>query len=213
MTKSDLVRVIAEQNRLPTPHVADIIDAALEAVIKSLEEGQSVRLRGFGQFVLKLRPPRKGRSLATGTAMVIPAKRVAVFKPGMEMQRRLEGHLIPDEQPKSEGGEKLVAPKADSGKRLKEAFINLREIRDNTTFLWRNIQGLKGGGHSLTCQIRRSTFFQVEENLAWLQGQNFFKFSVNQGADIRDDGILQLRLYDISEQFNQLVSQMVYNSD
>ncbi|MBF0603062.1 MAG: integration host factor subunit beta [Nitrospirae bacterium] len=213
MTKTDLVRTIAQERGLPTQHVAEIIDAALEGIIKGLEGGGSVRLRGFGQFSLKRRLPRKGRSLTTGEAIVIPAKQVTAFKPGTEMQRRLEEVLDEDWvaalAPQTVKSKPKVATPDEKAKALRDILINIREIRDHTTFLWRKILGVKGDRGSFTCQIRKSTFFQVEDNMTWLQGKGFFKFSVGPGFDQNDDNVMQLRVYEISEQFNEYVGQIV----
>lgn len=210
MTKTDLVRAIAQERGLPTQHVAEIIDAALEGIIKGLEGGESVRLRGFGQFNIKRRLARKGRSLATGEAMVIPAKRVAAFKPGVEIERRLE-EILDKVSPTlvNKKGKPKVATQTEKEKELREIVRNICEIRDNTTFLWRKILGVRGEGGSFTCQIRKSTFFQVDDNMAWLQERGFFKFSSGPGFDQTDDKVILLRVYEIKEEFNNFVAQIV----
>ncbi|MBF0146422.1 MAG: integration host factor subunit beta [Magnetococcales bacterium] len=216
MTKTDLVRLVAERHRLPVPHVAEIIDAALGAIVQSVAEGETVRLRGFGQFVQKLRPPRKGRSLVTGSAVTIPAKRVAVFKPGSQMRYHFEDEIPEIEDPSNASVVEIPektrkSSRPDPQARLREAIVNIREIRDHTTFLWRRLQTVKKGGGSLSCQIRSSTYFQVEENLEWLHDRGFFKFAVHHAQDQREEGVMQLRVYDITDEFNELVVRMIYD--
>jgi nucleoid DNA-binding protein len=62
------------------------IDAALSVINEAIARGEDVRLVRFGTFLVQVRPPRNGRSIATGTIEAIPEKRVVKFRPGSELK-------------------------------------------------------------------------------------------------------------------------------
>jgi integration host factor subunit beta len=74
MTKADLVERVA--------HEAEMTKKDAEQLVK----GEKIELRGFGSFRVRERNSRKGRNPKTGSAVDIPAKRVAYFKPGKELK-------------------------------------------------------------------------------------------------------------------------------
>jgi integration host factor subunit beta len=54
-----------------------------------LGKGEKIELRGFGNFKLKTRNPRKARNPRTGESVDVPAKKVLHFKPGKELRDML----------------------------------------------------------------------------------------------------------------------------
>lgn len=90
MTKSELIARLARQ----FPHLkhadAEIsIGIILEAISDQLAIAGRVEIRGFGSFSVNIRPPRIGRNPKTGARVVVPAKLVPHFKPGVEMRKRV----------------------------------------------------------------------------------------------------------------------------
>ena len=63
----------------------------LEAMAKSLAQGQRIEIRGFGSFRLNYRPPRVGRNPKTGEKVEVPAKYAPHFKAGKELCERIRG--------------------------------------------------------------------------------------------------------------------------
>ena len=63
-----------------------MVEIVFDSIIGSLNEGEKIELRGFGSFRVRERNARKGRNPKTGESVSIPAKRVAYFKPGKELQ-------------------------------------------------------------------------------------------------------------------------------
>ena len=47
-------------------------------------------IRGFGSFTLRFRRARVGRNPRTGTAVSLPARYAAYFKPGMKLRERVD---------------------------------------------------------------------------------------------------------------------------
>jgi len=61
---------------------AGCMDAALQAITKSLKKGEGVTLVGFGTFSVRKRAARTGRNPQTGKEIKIPAKKVPKFTAG-----------------------------------------------------------------------------------------------------------------------------------
>ena len=86
MNKADLIEAMAKGCGCSKAEAAGCMDAALQAITKSLKKGDGVTLVGFGTFSVRKRAARTGRNPQTGKEIRIPAKKVAVFKPGKELK-------------------------------------------------------------------------------------------------------------------------------
>lgn len=90
MIRSQLVQKLAVLHPdLNIQEVDRIVDIVFDSIGARLAEGGRVELRGFGAFTTRSREGRTGRNPRTGTAVVVPPKRVPHFKPGKEMRVRL----------------------------------------------------------------------------------------------------------------------------
>jgi integration host factor subunit beta len=90
MTKSDLIRCLAEAN--PHLYVRDIeriVATVFEEISAALARGDRVELRGFGAFSVRSRDARVGRNPRTGDEVKVPSKGVPYFKTGKELRERL----------------------------------------------------------------------------------------------------------------------------
>ena len=101
MIKSQLVLRLAGHN----PHlfqrdVEKVVNAILDEIIAALARGDRVELRGFGTFAVKVREGRVGRNPKTGALVHVPDRQFALFRPGREIQTRLNpGVADPQEVP------------------------------------------------------------------------------------------------------------------
>ena len=87
MTKKDIVLKIATDTKMKQQDIKKVVQKALDSIIESLVNGQTVELRNFGIFKVKSRRGRTGRNPRTGQVVPVPPKRVVVFKPGLEMKK------------------------------------------------------------------------------------------------------------------------------
>lgn len=90
MNRRDLVDRIAESAALTKVQAAKALDACIEGIQSSLVEGNRVALMGFGTFALSERKSRKVRNPRSGTDMLIPARLVPRFTPGLDLRAALE---------------------------------------------------------------------------------------------------------------------------
>jgi integration host factor subunit beta len=90
MIKSELIAALADENpHLTLKDIDRVVGVILEEMIKALEHGHRVELRGFGAFSVRSRPARAGRNPRTGEAVNVRAKHVPFFKSGKELRARL----------------------------------------------------------------------------------------------------------------------------
>ena len=89
MTKADLVEKVAEGTGLTRTDVAVVVDAFLDTVKISMENGHNIEIRGFGTFKVKLRKERKARNPRTGEVVPVPSRKVPVFKPSNEFKNMI----------------------------------------------------------------------------------------------------------------------------
>ncbi|AMK11247.1 HU family DNA-binding protein [Pseudodesulfovibrio indicus] len=82
MTKAELVAKIAEKNGTSKAQAEAAMNAILDTIQEELAAGNKLTLTGFGTFSVSERKARTGRNPRTGTALNIPACKVAQFKPG-----------------------------------------------------------------------------------------------------------------------------------
>ena len=87
MTKRDLVIRISNETGLVQQQVLDVIQKTLDYIAESVSKGNTVELRNFGVFEVKVRKARIGRNPnAPATDVPIPQRAVVKFKPGKEMR-------------------------------------------------------------------------------------------------------------------------------
>ena len=95
MTKAELVTQVALKTELTKQQTAEVVDLLLECIIKALQAGDKVELRGFGSFRRRDRRPRLSRNPKTGEVVAVSAQSVPFFKTGKMLQARLNPELAP----------------------------------------------------------------------------------------------------------------------
>lgn len=87
MTKRELVVRISQETGLVQQEVLDIVQRTLDYISEAVSRGETVELRNFGVFEVKIRKARIGRNPNSPAMDVrIPPRAVVKFKPGKEMR-------------------------------------------------------------------------------------------------------------------------------
>lgn len=90
MTKSVLIEKVAEKvDGLTRNQTEIVVDTVFESVKNALLKGEKIEIRGFGNFRLKTRKPRKARNPKTGDSVEVPGKKVLYFKVGKALREAL----------------------------------------------------------------------------------------------------------------------------
>ena len=90
MNKAELIAEVAVKTGLSKKDSEKAVNAALDTVTASLENGEKVSLVGFGVFDVKEREARMGRNPKTKDEIPIPASRVPQFKAGKALKEAVD---------------------------------------------------------------------------------------------------------------------------
>ena len=81
MRKADLATEIYEKVGISKKEAADLVELVLDMIKGILQKGESFKIAGFGNFVIRSKGPRKGRNPRTGEEIGITPRRVVTFRP------------------------------------------------------------------------------------------------------------------------------------
>ena len=91
LTKTDIVQEIQTQIDSTRYQSQKVTEAVLDIIKSSLESGEDVMISGFGKFCVKEKAERRGRNPATGEEIVLPARRVVIFKCSGKLREKVNG--------------------------------------------------------------------------------------------------------------------------
>jgi len=81
MTKNDIFAKVQNQMELTRKESAELVEAVFAIMKSTLESGESLKIPGFGNFVVKQKADRLGRNPQTGEPLTIEARQILTFKP------------------------------------------------------------------------------------------------------------------------------------
>lgn len=130
MTKKEIVKTISDKTGLTQLQIKEIVQLTFDGIIETLLEEGRVELRNFGVFQVKSRKARRARNPRTGLQVDVPEKYVVTFKPGKEMEARVQE--LEDAAAEKAGGPTdgkwdgnlSSKPAADSGSPVRNAVPN-----------------------------------------------------------------------------------------
>ena len=80
MTKADLIESIYDEVGFSKRESADIVETMFDIIKKTFENGENIKLSGFGSFNIRDKRARRGRNPQTGEEITITPRRVLTFK-------------------------------------------------------------------------------------------------------------------------------------
>lgn len=101
MTKADIVEIVFEKVGFSKKDVGMVIEEIFEAVKNTLEQGEKVKISGFGNFTIRQKRARRGRNPQTGTEITIDERRVMTFKASQLLKKAINTAktIAPPQQP------------------------------------------------------------------------------------------------------------------
>lgn len=97
VTKSELIEHISEQLKLPTGKAEQIVNCVFDSMVKALQEGEGIEIRGFGSFTVREYKAYEGRNPRTGETVHVAPKRLPFFKVGKDLRERVNRADYPAE--------------------------------------------------------------------------------------------------------------------
>ena len=91
MTKADIVEVVHNRTGFSKKESSEAVESILDILKEILEQGEKIKLSGFGNFVIRSKEVRKGRNPKTGEEMEISARSVLTFKPSQKLKDHING--------------------------------------------------------------------------------------------------------------------------
>lgn len=91
LTKADFAEQLFDELGLKKREAKDIVELFFEEIKRTLEQGEPVKISGFGNFALRDKVGRPGRNPKTGEEIPITARRVVTFRASQKLKANL-GH-------------------------------------------------------------------------------------------------------------------------
>jgi integration host factor subunit alpha len=92
MTKANIVDKIHATTGLPKKEASAMMESVFAIMKESLEAGETIKVSGFGSFVVNQKNSRRGRNPQTGEAITIEARKVLTFKPSLVLKDAVNMH-------------------------------------------------------------------------------------------------------------------------
>ena len=93
LTKDVLTDMVKKKTGFSVKEARDFLELLLEEVKVKLEAGESVKISGFGKWIVKQKTPRPGRNPHTGTSIEISARHVVTFHPSDKLRDQINTEL------------------------------------------------------------------------------------------------------------------------
>ncbi len=90
LTKAELIDLLFEKVGFNKREAKNMVESFFEEISAQLESSERVKLSGFGNFQLRVKPPRPGRNPKTGENIPITARRVVTFHPIQKLKAMVE---------------------------------------------------------------------------------------------------------------------------
>jgi len=100
LTKAHLAEALFAQIGLSKREAKEMVEAFFDIIAARLvagEDGDEVKITGFGNFRVRNKKPRPGRNPRTGELVPIAARRVITFHASPKLKARLQGEPVPAE--------------------------------------------------------------------------------------------------------------------
>lgn len=91
MNKTELIEIAAKEADISKAAAGKVLDAIIDAVVKTVAKSDSVTLVGFGTFKSSKRAARLGRNPQTGKELKIAATTVPRFTAGATFKAAVAG--------------------------------------------------------------------------------------------------------------------------
>ena len=94
MNKEELVQEISKKAKVTQKDAAEVLNALMGTIERTVAKGKKVTLVGFGTFEARKRAARTGRNPQTGAKIKIAAKTAPVFTAGKKFKEVVNGKVV-----------------------------------------------------------------------------------------------------------------------
>ena len=90
MNKLELIQAIKDRTGLTKQESTDMVTLFFDSLTETMVKGDRIEIRGLYSFFIKEYAGYTGRNPKTGKKVMVPAKRLPLFKPGKELKERVD---------------------------------------------------------------------------------------------------------------------------
>jgi len=94
VTKADIIEKLVAGAGFRRVESVELVESVLEIIKDTVASGETVKVSGFGSFVVREKNNRQGRNPQTGEKLTIEARRVLTFKPSTVLKAAINGAMI-----------------------------------------------------------------------------------------------------------------------
>jgi integration host factor subunit alpha len=91
VTKADIVENVYQKIGFSKKEASELVELCFNTLKDVLQNGDKVKISGFGNFVVRKKNERIGRNPQTGEQIKISARRVLTFRPSQVLKAMLNG--------------------------------------------------------------------------------------------------------------------------
>jgi integration host factor subunit alpha len=91
LTKIDIVQNISDKLGTSKRNSTRFVESVFEIMKEQISKGNTIKISGFGNFLVKSKKARRGRNPQTGVEMEISARKVLTFKSSQVLKKALNG--------------------------------------------------------------------------------------------------------------------------
>ena len=92
LTKADFAENLFDELGLNKREAKEMVELFFEEIKRTLEQGETVKISGFGNFALRDKVGRPGINPKTGEEIPITPRRVVTFRTGQKLKARVEAY-------------------------------------------------------------------------------------------------------------------------
>jgi len=89
VTKAEIASIVHDRVGLSKKESGLIVDNVLDTIRQAMSKGDSVKISGFGNFMVRSKNERRGRNPKTGEEIMITARSVVTFRASHLLKARL----------------------------------------------------------------------------------------------------------------------------
>ena len=92
MTKADLIEKVYAKTGFSKKKSAEILEKVFDLIKSTLQEGETIKIAGFGNLVVKNKSARRGRNPQSGDEIEISSRKILTFKPSQVLKGAINGN-------------------------------------------------------------------------------------------------------------------------
>ena len=89
MTKADIVERVTNQCGCTRKEAIEYVETMFRIMKHTLENGEEIKISGFGKFEVKQKNARRGRNPQTGESIILDPRKVLSFKPSQLLRKTI----------------------------------------------------------------------------------------------------------------------------